>query len=172
MELNQNDFDQDGMPDYWEIIQGTSTNAPNNNDPVAGGYTKLEEYLAWLALPHAVLQPNQTSVVDLWTLTRGFTNRSPVFSLLGLTNCSGSLVAGHFARITPHTNFSGLSAFSFSLVDADGSTFTQTVNLAFSPMANVSTNLVWRGDGLTNAWDIEQSFNWHDGQITQVTFHE
>jgi len=48
------DSDWDGIPDYWEITLGTDPFvASNNNDRNGDGYTDLEEYINWLAAPHA-----------------------------------------------------------------------------------------------------------------------
>ncbi len=48
------DTDGDGMPDYWEIATGSNPNVADNNKPTSAG-TRLEEYLNWLAAPHAVI---------------------------------------------------------------------------------------------------------------------
>src|SRR5208283_5236488 len=50
------DTDQDGMPDFWELGTGSNPNVANNNDPSPNGtgYTRLEDYLNWLADPHGI----------------------------------------------------------------------------------------------------------------------
>jgi len=63
------DSDQDGIPDYWEITLGTDPNTPsNNNDRDSDGYTDLEEYINWLAAPHALTVINTPVSVDLYAL--------------------------------------------------------------------------------------------------------
>ena len=67
--LPYSDTDRDGIPDFWEITFGQNpTNASNNQlstNPNFLGYTDLEEYLAWLAGPHALTITNTPVGVDL-----------------------------------------------------------------------------------------------------------
>ena len=46
------DTDADGLPDAWELAHGTDPRKPDGNTLTPSGYTKLEEYLNWLASPH------------------------------------------------------------------------------------------------------------------------
>jgi hypothetical protein len=46
------DTDMDGMPNFWELVYGTNPNvADNNGDMNSDGYTNLEDYLAYAAVP-------------------------------------------------------------------------------------------------------------------------
>ena len=164
------DTDQDGMPDYWEAALGMSTNAPNNNDASAGGYTKLEDYLNWLADPHGVALTNTPVHVDLRQFTRGFTNSSPAYSVSNAANGTVTLLDGHIARFLPDTNFIGQAGFQWTVVDAQGSTLTRPMNLFFTPLAP-AFNPIWRGDGATNNWNTLGDFNWFDGQSLLHPFH-
>ena len=57
------DTDLDGLPDWWEEINGSNVNsaagdysdshADNNND----GFSTLEDYLAFMASPNKILEP-------------------------------------------------------------------------------------------------------------------
>ena len=47
------DTDGDGLPVSWEIAHGLSPQQADSNQPTPSGYTRLEEYLNWLAAPHA-----------------------------------------------------------------------------------------------------------------------
>ncbi len=63
------DTDQDGMPDYWEITLGLKPTDPaDGNQITASGYTQLEEYLNWLAAPHALAVTNTPVSVDLYVV--------------------------------------------------------------------------------------------------------
>src|SRR6185295_18625408 len=68
------DTDQDGMPDFWENGTGSNPAVANNNDPSpgGGGYTRLEDYLNWLAEPHGIALTNTTCDVELRQFTLGF----------------------------------------------------------------------------------------------------
>ena len=171
------DTDRDGMPDFWEQAVGLNTGSDDHNTQVTAGaylpntpagYTALEEYLHWLALPHALGLRNQSIDMDLRKFTVGFTNRSPGFTVSAITNGSVTLSNGYWAHFTPTTNVFGRARFNFTVTDADGSTWTQTFAALISPQAPPKS-VVWRGDGMTNRWDILTNANWFDGQAL-VTF--
>ena len=156
------DSDQDGMPDYWELALGSNPNVADSLTPGTGGYTKLENYLNWLAGPHAVAPKNSFVDVDLRQYTGGFTNVSPVYAAFAPTNGTVALLGdGHTAEFTAAGNFSGLGSFNFYVHGSDGSAMTNTV--AVLVMATgLSQNLTWRGDGAINNWDTT-STNWLNG---------
>ncbi len=166
------DTDQDGMPDFWELGTGSDPNLANHNDPSPNGtgYTRLEDYLNWLADPHGVALTNTTVYVDLRQFTRGFTNSNPIYSLANATNGTATLISGHLAQFVPNPACLGLAGFQFTVVDADGSTLTRPMNLFFTPLAQ-SVNPIWRGDGQTNNWNTLGDFNWFDGQSLLHPFH-
>jgi autotransporter-associated beta strand protein len=133
------DTDGDGMPDYWEVALGSNPNVADSLTPGTGGYTKLENYLNWLANPHAITQTNASVTADLTQYTGGFTNASPVYSVFAPTNGTVTLLAGgHTAQFTPAANFSGLGSFNFSVLASDGSAMTNTVTVCVTPL-NKST---------------------------------
>lgn len=166
------DTDQDGMPDFWEQGTGSNPNVANNNDPSpsGSGYTRLEDYLNWLADPHGIALTNIIVDVDLGQFTRGFTNSGPVYSVTGASNGVVTLHDGHLARFVPNAGVNGPAGFQWTVVDADGSTLTRPMNLFFTPLAQ-SFNPVWRGDGATNNWNTDGDYNWFDGQSLLFPFH-
>jgi autotransporter-associated beta strand protein len=163
---NPTDTDQDGMPDYWENGTGSNPNSADNNaaSPSGSGYTRLEDYLNWLAEPHGIALTNASVDIELRQFTRGFTNWSPVFSVANATNGAVSLTAGGMrAHFTPTTGFTGPARFNFTVSDVNGSTITRTFNLFFTPTPPVpATNLVWRGDAIANNWSVVGDLNWFD----------
>ena len=163
------DTDQDGMPDFWEAALGMTTNAANNNDASAGGYTKLEDYLNWLADPHGIALTNTTVSVELRQFTRGFTNNSPVYSLANATNGTVTLLNGHVARFVPTVNWNGPAGFQFTVTNGDGSALARPMNLFFTPAAQSFTP-IWRGDDLTNNWSDSGDLNWFNGQSLLFPF--
>jgi pectate lyase len=158
------DTDRDGMPDYWEATLGGNPAADDHRTAVSAnafvpaGYTRLEEYLHFKAVPHATLEratTNQPSTldVDLHRYTMGFTNRLPVtYSISNVTTGAVSLVSGYLARFAPPTNFSGRARFDFAVTDGDGSAWTQTFAVLVSAVP-LPRDLTWLGDGATNTWD-------------------
>jgi hypothetical protein len=129
------DTDHDGMPNWWEAIKGFDPNsAPgdyseSNSDPDGDGYTSLEDYLNWLAAPHVDCLASGSVDVDLTALTRGFTNASPTYSVFSATNGIVTLVSGRIARFAPTTATNSLGRFTFSVVDAQGYSLTNTVGV-------------------------------------------
>ena len=166
------DTDQDGMPDFWESGTGSNPSVANNNDPSpsGSGYTRLEDYLNWLADPHGVALTNTTVDVDLRQFTRGFLNSAPVYSVTSATNGVVTLLNGHVAHFVPTTGYIGTAGFQWTVLDADGGTLTRPMNLFFTPAAH-AFNPIWHGDDLTNNWSVPGENNWFDGQSLLYPFH-
>ena len=69
--------------------------------PGTGGYTKLENYLNWLAGPHAVASKNSFVDVDLQQYTSRFTNVGPVYAVFSPTTArSHCWPTAHTAEFT------------------------------------------------------------------------
>ena len=175
------DTDRDGMPDYYEIALGWNPAVQDHNSVMANsgglvtgytyfpaatvaGYTRLEEYLHFLATPHGLLAKNIAGTpssiqVDLRKFTKGFV-KLPVFSLTNVTN--GTAVqtgAGNYlVTFTPPLNYLGRAKFDFTVTDTDGSAWIQTCNLLVSA-SGLPRDLSWKGDGTANVWDIAAN-NW------------
>ena len=129
------DTDHDGLPDFWENALGSDPRtASNNEDPDGDGYTRLDDYLAYLAAPHALTTTGQTTDLDLRPLAAGFTN--PTFRITGATLGSATLQAdGRIVRFVPTAGARGLGSVTFTATDPDGVTFTSTYQVAVSPTA-------------------------------------
>ena len=60
------DSDGSGMPDDWKAAEGLSlTNPAISGSTSSTGYTYLENYLAWKALPNAWVAKNTDRATDL-----------------------------------------------------------------------------------------------------------
>ena len=175
------DSDRDGMPDYWETALGFAPATDDHNTVFTGsggiitgttffpastplGYTCLEEYLHFLAIPHASIAKNTVAApssfaIDLRKFTSGFTG-SPVFTLSGATGgaTAQSGNGGAIVTFTPTVNTSGRARFEFTVTDSAGSTWTQTFAILVSA-SSFPRDLVWKGDSSTNTWD-EAANNW------------
>jgi autotransporter-associated beta strand protein len=162
------DTDQDGMPDYWESANGLNPNdASDASLTNAIGYLRLEEYLNWLADPHAIVTRWTTTTnsvnVDLWPYTIGFTNLGATYAVNNASNGVVSLlVDGHTAKFSPASNYVGLASFRFIVTSTNSMAMTNTVSVLVTANAP-ATNLLWVGDGLTNQWDAALTANWSDG---------
>jgi hypothetical protein len=130
------DADKDGMPDVWETTLGSDPAMADHNSPVPAtsflpensppGYTRLEEYLHFLAIPHGIVPRNTSVTLDLRKYTSGFV-KNPAFKTSGLIG--GSLKSSgpgdSLVTFTPVPGHSGRASFEFTVTDADGSTWTQ-----------------------------------------------
>ena len=146
------DADLDGMPDYWETALGWTSGTQDHNTalPSSGGlvsglsflppntpagYTRLEEYLHFKAIPHAAINRNISGTpssisVDLRRYTRGFKKAPVTFSFSNISNGSVSLQSnGYTAVFTPTVNYAGRARFDFTVTDGDGGTWTQTLGV-------------------------------------------
>jgi hypothetical protein len=128
------DTDHDGLPDWWERMKGLNTNSAAgdfsdaNADLVGDGYTELDRYLNWLALPHYDCTNGTTLNVELTQYTRGFTNNSPTYAVFGATN--GMVVlSGRIAQFNSTISTNGLGSFMFKVADASNFSYTNTVGV-------------------------------------------
>ncbi len=183
------DADRDGMPDYWETALGMNPAVQNHNtvfassggiitDPTffpAGtpaGYTHLEEYLHFKAVPHASLLKNTAGSpsfidIDLRRYTGGFT-ASPVFTVANVTG--GAVVqsgpGNALVRFTPTQDTAGRARFDFTVTDSAGDSWTQTFCLLVSATA-LQRDLTWAGDGAANPWDFTSAV-WRKSGVATV----
>ncbi len=130
--INPTDTDQDGMPDYWEqSIAGLNASAADHNGDADGnGYTNLEDYLNFLAVPHAHVQKNRPRKVDLRRFTSGFGSNA-VYTVSDAVHGTVELLAdGYTAQFTPEPHFVGPARFRFIVNEEQ--VFTETVQLLVS----------------------------------------
>ncbi|MDR8391166.1 hypothetical protein NC796_08460 [Aliifodinibius sp. S!AR15-10] len=125
------DSDDDGLPNWWEIIKGLNPNsAPGDfSDPNADedrdGFTNLDWYLAWMAEPHYSSKHGEPIEIDLESLSRGYTE-DPEFTISEVENGRVEVNNGK-ALFTPEER--GLGSFSFTVTDEAGSSMTRKVNI-------------------------------------------
>lgn len=125
------DTDNDGLPNWWETIIGTNINsAPNdfsdaNADDNLDGYTNLDYYLQWMNTPHYSTETGAMISIDLYELSRGFTN-SPIYSISNVLNGSINLDS-NILEFTPTKT--GIGSFNFTVTDSEGDSMTRTVNI-------------------------------------------
>ncbi len=128
------DSDDDGMPDWWEVIHGFNPASAagdfseSNGDQDGDQYTNLEEYLNWMAVPHVDCNHDGTVDVDLSALSRGYT-ASPGFVVNNVVNGTVSLIGGDTARFTPTTSANALGKFEFTVTDSAGDSMTREVGV-------------------------------------------
>jgi hypothetical protein len=129
------DTDADGMPNYWERTLGWNTNSADSMVIGSSGYTRLEDYLNWLADPHVAGNANSTIDLNLSQYAGGFVN-SPTYSVASAVNGTVALLSdAHTARFTPTAGFYGLGSYNFTVTDSAGSSMTLKVSVLVQPTA-------------------------------------
>lgn len=86
------DTDQDGMPDWWERLNGLDPNvADNNTDADGDGFTALEDYLNWMAEPNFHFNTGSaTPAIALNKYFAGYPTEA-VFSIVEAENVQASI---------------------------------------------------------------------------------
>lgn len=129
---NDYDTDGDGLPNFWEDYIGTDPNSSvgdfgdSNGDPDGDGYTNLEDYLHWLALPRLEVENPGSATLDLATLFRGFTE-SPTFEASS-TDCVATSLQGSTLTVTA-TAAPCLGYVQVSVTDQAGSSMAREVGV-------------------------------------------
>jgi autotransporter-associated beta strand protein len=171
------DTDRDGMPDHWEAALGSNPGADDHAAAVpagayvAAGYTRLEEYLQFLALPHgtvakALAEAPTSLEVDLAKYVVGFTNRAPVvFAVSNVVGGAVTALGGGRVRFEPAAGFYGRGRFDFGVTDGDGSAWTQTFAVLVTAAA-LPRDLLWRGDGVANVFSTNAPTFWDGARLT------
>ena len=106
------DSDADGIADFFELALGWNTAVANNNHTNTDGYTDLEWYLNWLAMPRAICDRNGSADVNLRNVIGVQSNFT--FTVSGGTNGGITLHPdGITACFTAVTSYNGLASFAF-----------------------------------------------------------
>jgi hypothetical protein len=126
------DTDHDGLPDWWEKLHSLNPNSSKgdfsdaNNDSDKDGFTALDSYLGWLAMPHYATAVGKAVSIDLKQLSRGYTEQCK-YQFSEAVNGKGTLSDKGILSFTPAK--AGLASFHFTVKDKAGSTFTRQVNI-------------------------------------------
>ncbi len=158
------DNDLDGIPNNFESAFGSDPNVANNNaDADADGYTDLEEYLNWLAAPHATTPKDEAVDIDL--VVQNGNRTGLTYTVSNTVNGTVTLLPdGRTARFTPTAGFQGLGSFTFSFT-ASGQTVAQAVGIAIT--TGQPKDLTWTG--ATATWDVGTTANFTNG-VSAATY--
>ena len=89
------------------------------------GYVRIEKYINWLGAMHAQVAGNGTLDFDLRTITRGFQEVKPSYTVSAAENGSVELQKdGYTARFTPDKNHKGLASFKYTVKGNDNTEYT------------------------------------------------
>lgn len=129
------DFDNDGMPDFWENAMGSNAALDDAMTVGADGYARVEKYINWLGSMHGRVSRNESAQIDLRAFTQGFQTVAPTYSVSGAVQGTVS-VSGYSAQFVPAADFTGLGSFQFTVKGTDGTNFTSTVYMLVEPGSN------------------------------------
>ena len=126
------DSDHDGLPDWWETHYGLNTGSPPgdftdaNSDPDGDGYTYLDDYLNWMALPHYFISEDSILEITIPDLFRGYEN-SPVYSFYDVNAGDAVLLDDTVVQFTPESV--GMGSLTLKVEDAAGDTMVRPIGI-------------------------------------------
>ena len=133
------DSDKDGMPDYFENAMGYDSAKDDAMTKESDGYVRIEKYINWLGAMHAQVAGNGTLDFDLRTITRGFQEVKPSYTVSAAENGTVELAGdGYTARFTPDKDFKGLASFKYTVKGNDNTEYTGRVEILVEKSANAS----------------------------------
>lgn len=151
------DGDGDGLPGWWETLHGTNpSSAPGdysdpNADPDNNGYTRLDDYLAWMALPRVQVVAGASADIDLSALTRGYTSVSGRQVSLALADYAAGSVQllgdGKTARFAAASNFAGIVRFTHNVTDSQGDSMSGEIGVQIVAADAPPTLRILQGGG-------------------------
>ena len=136
------DTDHDGLPDWWENHHSLNADSPSgdfsdaNADPDGDGYTCLDEYLNWMALPHIFTPLDSVLVINIPELFRGYEN-SPVYSVLTAEKGVATLHADTLVHYIPEGE--GQGSLSLKVEDTAGDTMVRTIGIFIGSPSTTGT---------------------------------
>ena len=167
------DTDQDGMPDWWEQTVGSNAATANqNDDPDGDGWTLLEDYLEFMAHPYIIVQPGQTTTLDVKEHFAGFygqngTAVTPSYTVATTSSLFTPSVSGSVVTVSAQ----GTQGVGYvSVTVNDGQTqWSQRVYVAVSGQ----TDGIRSAQSEESADIVSREFFTLDGkQVSQLAAHE
>ncbi len=122
------DTDQDGIPNWFEQLKGSDPYTANNNDDTDNdGYTDLEDYLNWIAVPN--FQMEGRTEISLASYFAGY--RNPTYTITQPADGASCSIGNGTLVVTPSD---GTSKFKVVEVQAteDGISLTRQFHFAYT----------------------------------------
>ena len=98
----------------------------------ATGYARIEEYLDWLAEPHAMSTAGAAVDIDLSAYAAGFGPVSPAYAVKDVQGGTAT-VQGATAHFQPSPGFRGLAHFTFTVSGSDGTAYSKQLTVLSAP---------------------------------------
>ena len=130
------DSDKDGIPDYFEDAMGYDKAKDDAMTKESDGYVRIEKYINWIGASHMRIADDASRNFDLRTITRGFQEVKPTYSVSAAENGSVELLDdGYTARFAPAAK--GLASFKYTVKGNDGTEYTGRVEVLVEKVAGV-----------------------------------
>ena len=145
VDLSEFDTDMDGLPNWWEIMFGTNPESAvgdfsdANADDDEDGYTNLEEYLNYMAVPHTAVEVNKEAEFDLAPYFVGYSKTTPVYTVAAIQNATATVDEG-ILKVTPEKDFEGIVNVDVKVTDQDGASMVRSFAVRVGEKA-VSTGI-------------------------------
>ena len=148
------DSDDDGLPDWFEDYIGTSTASSTddfsdaNADPDGDGYTNLEDYLNYMASPHAETAKGTGTTFNLASLFRGFQKTTPSYTATDTSSCLTTSISDSTLTVTPKSAC-GLVYLPIKVKDSKNDTMLREVAIFVtgSTLGTAGPSLTYVGPG-------------------------
>ena len=127
------DTDQDGMPNWYEELTGSNADVADNNEVMSDDYTRLEQYLDFMAHACVMVAPNQTVTFDAKAEFKGFT-ASPKFTIQADDSGYSSEINDGVITITAGAT-PMLGKIIMTVTDNDGTQYSQPLGVVISGKA-------------------------------------
>ena len=135
------DSDKDGMPDYFEDAMDYDRSKDDAMTKESDGYVRIEKYINWLGASHMRIADDASRVFDLRTITRGFQEVKPTYSVSAAEKGSVELLNdGYTVRFTPKAK--GLASFKYTVKGNDGTEYTGRVEVLVEKVADATVSAV------------------------------
>ena len=135
------DSDKDGMPDYFEEAMGYDKSKDDAMTKESDGYVRIEKYINWLGAMHATAAGGKSLNFDLRTITHGFKDVAPTYSVSAAENGIVELAGdGYTAKFAPRANFSGLASFKYTVKGNDNTEYTGRVEVLVEKSAEADSS--------------------------------
>ena len=145
------DSDKDGIPDYFEEAMDYDKTKDDAMTKESDGYVRIEKYINWLGASHMRIVDDASRDFDLRTITRGFKDVSPTYSVSAAENGTVELAGdGYTVRFAPKANFSGLASFKYTVKGNDNTEYTGRVEVLVEKVAGATYPDVNTGNSTEN----------------------
>ena len=135
------DSDKDGMPDYFEDAMDYDRSKDDAMTKESDGYVRIEKYINWLGASHMRIADDASRDFDLRTITRGFQEVKPTYSVSAAEKGSVELLNdGYTVRFTPKAK--GLASFKYTVKGNDGTEYTGRVEVLVEKAADATVSAV------------------------------